>query len=599
MNRPAKIRTTIIVSLSLILLISLSGCGEKNPKIIFRCDGGWYMPPAFNGNPYAPGGDGTHMHFIWNRLFLYVPATGEYIPRLALSFEFSPDRRKLTIKLRRDVQWHDGTPFTARDVKTTFLLKYANGWGEPLRIIEIPDDYTVVFKWREPFGTIDEKIIFNDRVMAPDHIFGKFSRNCEQLILQAQNIPLDLEGQHVKYRESKDRLFEKKAEQWQEVLQFRPETPIGTGPFKFAFVSASDLGMTRFEEFWDGEKITVDEIRLLKGVSNDLIWAYLISGEIDGTHPSTTQDVTEQILKLNPGTKLILAPEYGDIGFMFNTTKEPFSDLAFRRAVAHAINKDDTRMISYYYSTTSGVHNTGVFQTLADRYLDPAVVEKMTPYEYDVLKARTLLDQAGYTKDKDGFYMTPGGQLIQIEIASIAGFSDWVLACESLSNQLEILGVRSKIRTYEVSLFHQLLNANQYDMAVNFGTDYRAYAHPAPSFDRMFGKSGYIKVSSGLPDRLKNMHGEEVDVTRGVRELYRIHNEKKLREQVGELAWMANEYLPFISIYDKNLMVFVTEGSRVYGWPAENDPIWTACSAGLESVFSYLISTGRVKGVPR
>ena len=85
----------------LCFLFLLSCSKAPNNKVILRLDGGWYIPPAFHGNPYAPGGDGTHMHFIWNRLFLLVPATDQNIPRLGLSHNISSDRRVLTIKLRK------------------------------------------------------------------------------------------------------------------------------------------------------------------------------------------------------------------------------------------------------------------------------------------------------------------------------------------------------------------------------------------------------------------------------------------------------------------------------------------------------------------
>ncbi|MDP7422180.1 MAG: ABC transporter substrate-binding protein, partial [bacterium] len=427
-------RLIIILALS----VAVSGCGQPSQKVIFRCDGGWYMPPAFHGNPYVAGGDGTHMHFIWNRLFLFIPATDEYIPRLGLSHSFSDDRTELTIKLREGVVWHDGTPFTARDVKATFLVKYASGWGEAMRIIEVPDDHTVVFKWRYPFGSIDEKIIFNERIMAPEHLYGTFARKAEKILVASLSMPLfshDLTEADIKRREEVNL---KKAGLMQEIYRFRPQTPTGTGPFKFSFVSASDLGMEKFADNWEAENISVDEVRMLKGAGNDMLWAFLISGEIDGSHPTTTQDVTEQILKLNPKIKLILAPEYGDIGFIINTTKPPMSDIVFRQALAHAVNKDKVRMISYYYSNTGEPYSTGVIDSLSKKYLDPAVMERMTAYEFNVLKARLMLEEAGYKKDEDGYYAMPDGTPIKVEIASVAGFSDWVLACESLSNQLGI-----------------------------------------------------------------------------------------------------------------------------------------------------------------
>ena len=122
-----------------------------------------------------------------------------------------------------------------------------------------------------------------------------------------------------------------------------------------------------------------------------------------------------------------------EIKEIFNTKKEPMSDLKFRKALAYAINKDLVRMIAYFYSTTVGTYNTGILQSLSGKWLSKDFYKRMTSYDYSLETAHKILDEAGYKKDNDGFYKMPGGEAIQLEIASIAQYSDWVLACESLN----------------------------------------------------------------------------------------------------------------------------------------------------------------------
>jgi ABC-type transport system substrate-binding protein len=57
--------------------------------------------------------------------------SGEVEGRLALSWEHSPDYRTWTIHLRSDVSWHDGVPFTTRDVEFTVNL-----WKHPETMLE-------------------------------------------------------------------------------------------------------------------------------------------------------------------------------------------------------------------------------------------------------------------------------------------------------------------------------------------------------------------------------------------------------------------------------------------------------------------------------
>ncbi|MCK5072340.1 MAG: hypothetical protein KAQ98_02875 [Bacteriovoracaceae bacterium] len=531
------------------------------------------------------------MHFIWNRLFLLVPATDQNIPRLGLSHNISSDRRVLTIKLRKGVLWHDETPFTAKDVKASILIKYAGGWGDIIRRIKTPDDYTVIFEMREQIGAIDEKIIFNDRIMAPYHIFGKITDRIEKIMEE------DDRKMTGPQKEKSAAIFEKKAEIMQEIYSFRPSVPIGTGPFKFSFVTGSDFGLKKFKKGFEAKKISIDEIRILKNVSNDITWAYLIGGAIDVTHPATLQDVTEQILKLNPKTRLILPSDYGEFGFVFNTKKYPLSDIRFRKALAYGVKKDNIRLISYYYSKTVSNYNTGVLHSLSDRWLDKSDLDKMTSYDYNPEKTHQILKEMGFSIDKEGFYLKPNGLPLKLTIAGFAGRSDWVLGCEGLVSQLRKLHIRAEIKTYEGALFHQRLAANKFDIAANFGADYRAYAHPLTTFERYFGNGAYIKSASGMPDQVKYHDGTTLSFKKELHVLNKAREPGLIKKTVGKLAWAANEYLPFLSIYEKNLMIFVVDGKRVKGWPSPEDPIWSASSAGMESVFAYLISTGIVRSV--
>ena len=594
MEQPKATRWALILATLLCLLIAACDSG-KSERVIFRCEGGWYMPPAFHGNPFATGGDGTYMHFIWEKLFLFVPGTEKYIPRLAIGYELADQRRTLVVRLRPEVVWHDLCPFTSADVKATFLIRYALGWGGALRQIATPDRHTVVFYWRRPLGPIDVREIFNQQIMAPQHLFARYCRQVEPLIGEANKLPLGkLSDQHQALYQQ---LQLKKAQIMQAVYKFRPEKPVGTGPFRFAFVTGSDLGLVKFSKGWQAANVTIDDVHIVKGVSNDIAWAYLISGDIDAAHPATPQDVARQVLKLNPKTRLILPSDYGEFGFIFNMKKAPMSDLNFRRAIAHAVNKDLVRMISYYCATTVGPYSHGVLHSLSAKWLDRQTLAKMTAYRYDVGKARRILAKAGYRRSANGYYRTPRDQPIRLEIAAIAGHSDWVLGCESFCNQLEKLGIQAQIRTYEPSLYHQLLTNNQFDIAANFGSDYKSYAHPGPSFNRYFGTGAYLKVASGMPDICRSYDGHEIVLAKAVENIYYQDDPVKLKATVGHLAWIANEYLPFLTIYEKNLMVFLVDGVRVKGWPDANDPLWTMSSCGLETLFAYLMTSGRLQGV--
>src|SRR3954469_10485267 len=77
-------------------------------------------------------------------------------PRLATSWEGSPDGRSVTFKLRENATWHDGKPFTSADVAFSALnvwkplqnlgrLVFAN-----LEAVDTPDDHTAIFRFSKP-----------------------------------------------------------------------------------------------------------------------------------------------------------------------------------------------------------------------------------------------------------------------------------------------------------------------------------------------------------------------------------------------------------------------------------------------------------------
>src|SRR3990167_3092998 len=82
-------------------------------------------PPS--ASPHEEATISTVMPFasVFNNLVVFdqkekVNSPDKIVPELAESWSWSPDRTKLTFKLRQGVKWHDGKPFTAKDVKCTW-----------------------------------------------------------------------------------------------------------------------------------------------------------------------------------------------------------------------------------------------------------------------------------------------------------------------------------------------------------------------------------------------------------------------------------------------------------------------------------------------
>src|SRR5688500_4504717 len=104
----------------------------------------------------------------YNNLIYFDPAKKQesestIIPELAERWSWQDGHRNLVFLLRKDVKWHDGQPFTSKDVKYTFdavrgapdataklRVNPRKLWYENVEHIETPDPHTVVFRLKRP-----------------------------------------------------------------------------------------------------------------------------------------------------------------------------------------------------------------------------------------------------------------------------------------------------------------------------------------------------------------------------------------------------------------------------------------------------------------
>jgi peptide/nickel transport system substrate-binding protein len=292
---------------------------------------------------------------------------GEFKPALAESWTSAPDGKMFTFKLRPNIKWHDGEPFTAKDVVFTAeaawrrLNPYTMSLLKDLTSVAASDDLTVTFELSRP---VSPDLFFTTLAVAgpviPAHAYGDTDISQHEAIMH----------------------------------------PIGTGPFKFKeWERGSYIRLERNPDYWADGQPGVDELvfRYIRDEAGRA--AALETGEAQVSVLGTVALSDVERLKASPNlaieTRGYAMSVWHSI-MEFNLRREPFNDVRVRQAIAHAIDLD---LIARTAWVGLAKPSTGPIPSqLTSMYTTDGV----PLYPVDVEKAEKMLDEAGWPKKADG-----------------------------------------------------------------------------------------------------------------------------------------------------------------------------------------------------
>jgi peptide/nickel transport system substrate-binding protein len=316
---------------------------------------------------YGPGG----IRFgVLENLVRPANNTDGYEMQLAESIEPNDDFTQFTVTLREGVQWSDGTPMTAGDIKTLFdTYVFAEnstlkGNVASIASTEAPDDQTVVFTLSAP--------------QAPFPV-------------NLTNVPIykPVEGLE------------------------QTSIPIGTGPFVMeSWEPNVQTVLKKNPLYWgqdaDGNQLPyLDEIVVVPITSGDTRVNSLESGDIDiamSTDPLISSSLRDRSTAYEVGLN-------AGNGLFFNAATAPTDDVRVRQALAFATNKDDIMA-----AIGGGDPRDEYYVPESDWYSDEA--SEATP-GYDPEQAQTLLDE--YINDPARSDGQPAGTPLKIDISVVQG----------------------------------------------------------------------------------------------------------------------------------------------------------------------------------
>lgn len=332
------------------------------------------------------------------------------VPDLAEKLEISDNGLTFIFHLRRDVRWHDGTPYTSRDAMFTYKLmvdpKTPTAYGEPYKQVktaETPDDYTFIVTYERPLARALISWCFHQM---PAHL---------------------LEGQD---------------------LEASPlvRHPIGTGPYKFEKWEAGQrVTLVANDDYFEGRP-HLDRVimRIIPDLNAQMM--ELMSGGID-TMSLTPDQYDEKAgdASFTSQYNVFRYPAFSYTYLGFNFDSPLFADRRVRQAIAHAIDKNE---LVDGVLLGLGRPANGPFKPEMWAYN-----QDVKPYPYDVEKAKSILAEAGWTdSDGDGF-LDKDGQPFQFTIMTNQGNKVREQTGLIIQARLAEVGVKVNLRIVEWAAF--------------------------------------------------------------------------------------------------------------------------------------------------
>jgi len=365
------------------------------------------------------------------------------VPDLAAGWSWSEDGTQLTFPLREGIKWHDGRPFTAKDVKCTWdlltgksreklRLNPRKSWYGNLEEVTADGDHEVTFHFQRPQPAFLALLASAFSVVYPCHV-----------------PPAEMR-QH----------------------------PIGTGPFKFVeFKPNERITLTRNRDYWkpglpylDGIEFTIIRDRSTANLA-------FVAGKLDWI--ATTLPLSKDIKSQEPGAICEVTPGGISRNLIINRDAPPFDNPDMRRAMVLSL---DRRAFIDIISDGQGDIG-GAMQPLPEGLwgMPPEVLKTLPGYDPDVQKNRTeareIMQRLGYGPDKR--------LALKVSTRNIPPFRDPAVI---LIDQLKEVYIDGELEIVETALWYPKMYRKDYKIGLNLtggGGDpdqefYENYACGAP-----------------------------------------------------------------------------------------------------------------------
>jgi peptide/nickel transport system substrate-binding protein len=367
---------------------------------------------------------------VFNNLVLYDQSKAQnspddIVPDLARSWSWSADDKDLTFKLQEGVKWHDGRPFTARDVVCTFDLLTGKGedklrrnprqsWYANVDTVTTNGDFEVTVHLRRPQPSLLSLLASGYSPIYPCHVPS---------------------------------------------AQMRTH-PIGTGPFKFvSFKQNEGIKLTRNTDYWKKGRPYLDGIEFTIVPNRATAILSFVSGRFDITFPwEVTMPLLKEVKNQAPRAICQTTSMNNSTNLILNRDAPPFDNPDLRQALSLAMDRKSFVDILNQGDAQLG----GVMQPPTDGVwgLPMDMVASIPGYGPDVQKnreqARARMTKAGYGPDKH----------LKLKV-STRGISLYKDPAVILAGQLKEIWIDAEVDIIETSQWFPKIARKAYSIGLN------------------------------------------------------------------------------------------------------------------------------------
>ncbi|MGP1396106.1 MAG: ABC transporter substrate-binding protein [Inquilinaceae bacterium] len=487
---------------------------------------GWsIVTPIGVTNPWSVPGY-SHQdcnNLLWEPLMYFGIFSDKEIPWLAESMEYTnADFTALQIKINPAARWSDGTPVTSKDVVYTFQgqfdnekLPYHASFQQFMDSVTAVDDHTVDVAFKIP---------------APRFKF--------EVLTQKFDTGIPIVPSHA---------FDGVAD----INEYAGGTEMPhSGPYNLIAWNANQKILDLRDDWWAAEagvapmpevkRVIVVNLGGRVGQNMDIVAQRIVNNEMDSALDMRSS-VIGNILAQNDKVTTHTADSspYGYLDWWpnslwMNTQLAPYDDPRVRRAMGLAINRELINDILYEGAQIATIFPFPLYpglQSFVDSPEVQALIEKYQPGKYDLDESAALMEEAGFTRNRDDMWEKDG----ETVNATIHAFE----------------GIHSDIVPILVEM---LLNAG-FDASINFGTDaYNNMVDGAPGM-YMFGHGASLKDPYAALELFHGRFSEAIGTAAGNNRFSRYSN-PEYDALLDEIAPLSSENPKFHENAAKALEIY-------------------------------------------